>query len=279
MSKDLVRDQFGRNAANYTTSKVHAKGASLQRLIELTTPQSSWRVLDVATATGHTAFAFAPHVDHVVASDLTPEMLVEARKLGESRGIANVSFAHADAEALPFDDQSFDLVTCRIAPHHFPSIPAFVGEVARVLKPGGIFALVDNLAPDQATNPDFAGSENAEAANAYNAFEKKRDPSHGRALTEAEWREVVTDSNLAVTHSEHLEKSMSFLTWCETMSVPAEVRSELRRDLERSNSALRAFLRPEPAEGVSLDAVGQSDCDIAFTLTELLLTAQRPSLV
>jgi len=81
MSKTLVQQQFGANAANYLTSAVHAKGASLARLVELVAPQKSWVALDVATGAGHTAAAFAPHVARVVASDLTPEMLVQTQKL------------------------------------------------------------------------------------------------------------------------------------------------------------------------------------------------------
>ena len=98
MSKELVQRQFGANAAAYVTSKVHAKGDSLPRLIELVKPQAAWRALDVATAAGHTALTFAPHVAHVTASDLTSEMLVQATKLAASRGVANIDFAKADAE-------------------------------------------------------------------------------------------------------------------------------------------------------------------------------------
>src|SRR5690242_18432848 len=118
-SKELVQKQFGAHAAAYATSRPHAQGASLKRLVELTQPQPNWQVLDVATAAGHTAYAFAPHVAHVTATDITPEMLPVAAKLAAERGITNVTLEIADAEALPYADSSFDLVTCRIAPHHF----------------------------------------------------------------------------------------------------------------------------------------------------------------
>jgi len=264
MTKDLVQSQFGQNAANYTTSPVHAKGQSLQRLIDVTTPSPAWRCLDVATATGHTALAFAPHVAHVVASDLTSEMLVEAEKLAGERDVSNISFVRADAEALPFEDASFDLVTCRIAPHHFPDPAAFVRESARVLKPSGLFALVDNLSPDQHTNPDLEGAETAKAADAYNAFEKLRDPSHGRALTQSEWIELVGEAGLDTWHIEHLAKQMSFNRWCKTMSVAAPVIETLREMITTADDATRAFLQPD---------VGRDD--ITFTLTELLLVARK----
>src|SRR5262249_7155193 len=140
----LVQKQFGSNAAAYATSGVHAYGESLARLVELTAPAWDWRVIDVATGAGHTAFAFSPHVAHVIASDITLEMLEQAARLAGERGLKNVETVVAPAESLPFDDASFDLVTCRLAAHHFPDPGRFVSEAYRVLKPSGSFGLVDN---------------------------------------------------------------------------------------------------------------------------------------
>ncbi len=181
-AKGLVQRQFGANAAAYATSSVHAKGQSLDRLVELVHPQPAWRVLDIATGAGHTALAMSRHVAHVVASDMIAEMLAETAKLATSRGLANVETAEADAERLPFADHSFDAVTCRLAAHHFPEPARFVAEAWRVLKPSGMLGLVDNTAPDSETMPGLGPMEIAEAAAAYNRFEALRDPSHARAL-------------------------------------------------------------------------------------------------
>src|SRR5215471_16945398 len=145
MTKSLSQAQFGQNAAEYLTSKPHAQGQSLERLVALAGPQPHWLVLDVATGAGHTAYAFAPHVARVWATDITDEMLHLVRGEIAKRRLANVRVAHAKAEALPFEDATFDLVTCRIAPHHFDSIAAFLDEARRVLKNGGTLALVDNV--------------------------------------------------------------------------------------------------------------------------------------
>ncbi|MEO1719019.1 MAG: methyltransferase domain-containing protein [Pseudomonadota bacterium] len=273
MSRDLVRRQFGANAANYVASPVHAKGKSLDRLVTLTEPKSSWRVLDVATATGHTAFAFAPHVASVVASDLTPEMLDQARAQADERNLTNVSFELADAEELAFAADSFDLVTCRIAPHHFPDCGAFVDAVARVLKPGGVFALCDNISPDEET-PTARNADDARAsAVAYNAFEALRDPSHHRALSTREWTDLCGKSGLEVRHLEFLDKAMAFNRWCDTMSVASDTRESLRSDLAERESPLASFIRPTPVAG---DDIATAD-DIGFTLTELVLIAQKPA--
>src|SRR5471032_310923 len=142
MSKTVVQEQFGKNAAGYLTSTPHALGKSLERLVALTSPQKTWRALDIATGGGHVAYTFAPHVERIWATDITQEMLDIVKTEAAKRGLANLRTTYAKAEALPFEDASFDLVTCRIAPHHFDSIPEFLGEVHRVLKGNGVFAVV-----------------------------------------------------------------------------------------------------------------------------------------
>lgn len=263
-AKSLVQAQFGANAAKYSTSAVHAKGASLQRLVDLVQPKSTWAALDIATGAGHTALAFAPHVGTVIASDLTPQMLAEAAKLAADRKLSNFTTAAADAEKLPFADASFDLVTCRIAPHHFPDIPQFVREVKRTLKPGGTFALVDNVTPDAETTPGFSPQALADAGTVYNTFEKIRDPSHGRAWSTAEWREVVTAAGMKIRHIEHCPKAMDFDTWCKTMAVDAATVPKLAKMLDEATPALQAFLTPTDSNGKR-----------GFVLTELILIATK----
>lgn len=148
-TKDLVKQQYGAYAAGYVTSTVHAQGESLRRLVELVQPQTDWRALDVSTGGGHTALAIAPFVREVVASDLTPQMLEAAEKFIAGKGVTNVTFQLADAENLPFGDAEFDLVTNRIALHHYPDAPKAIHEMARVLKAGGVLGFTDNTVPPQ----------------------------------------------------------------------------------------------------------------------------------
>jgi len=131
----LPQTVFGQRAAFYTTSAVHKDKAVLDRVVELARPKSTDIVLDVATGTGHTAFAFAPHVKSLIATDVTPEMLSEGEKLKAEGGITTVEFQLADAHDLPFEDATFDVVTCRRAAHHFMDITQALREMKRVLRP------------------------------------------------------------------------------------------------------------------------------------------------
>ena len=253
-TKSLVQSQFGANAERYATSRVHAEGESLSRLVEAVQPRANWEAIDIATGPGHTALAFAPKVKHIIASDVTPEMLKVARGLAEKRGLTNVSFAEMPAEKLPFPDASFDLVTCRTAPHHFADVPAFVAEVARVLRPGGVFGLVDNISPDE-----------PKAARLHNEFEKLRDPSHGRCLSESEWLDLITRAGLTVRHREILTKNIELEGWAGRMQASAERKEKLRAILRDASGGLRDFLQPKELPG-----------DIGFVLMETLIVAEKP---
>jgi ubiquinone/menaquinone biosynthesis C-methylase UbiE len=118
-TKENVKSQFGKNAKNYVTSKWHSKGKDLAKLIDIAELKGGEYGLDIAIGGGHTANAIAPMVKKVVALDLTDEILNVARKFIEENGFNNVDFIQGDAEQLPFPDETFDIITCRIAAHHF----------------------------------------------------------------------------------------------------------------------------------------------------------------
>ncbi len=200
--KERVRSQFGSTAANYVSSPRHRAGADLQRLVDLAGCQPTDTALDIATGGGHTALALAPHVGHVIASDLTPQMLEAAREFIEDQGASNVSFEIADAEQLPFQDRSFDVVSCRIAPHHFGDIQAFCNEVARVLKPEGRFVLMDSVSPEDETLDTF-----------INELEWRRDTTHVRSYSLNEWQACIENAGLAIDQYEFIEREHEYESW------------------------------------------------------------------
>jgi len=228
-----ISARFGAAAGNYVRSAVHARGDDLVRMVDLAELRGDERVLDVATGGGHTALAFAPHVREVVASDLTPDMLAAAGDLIQGRGVENVSFELADAEDLPFADENFDVVTCRIAAHHFPDPKSFIREVDRVLKPGGTFLLDDNVAPEAPVLDEF-----------MNRFEKWRDPGHVRAHRVSEWRAMMEETGLEVEHAEMEPKPYKdFGEWTDRIGMPEEERDALERWLLAAPPELKEYFR------------------------------------
>ncbi|MFO7321869.1 MAG: methyltransferase domain-containing protein [Chloroflexota bacterium] len=231
--KARARERFGQYRHNYVTSDIHASGHDLDRLIEVVAPQADWLALDIATGGGHTALHVARHTRRVVATDFGLDMLVAAREYAQAQGAANLTFAGADAEQLPFAGQCFNLVTCRVAAHHFPDVYRFVVEAARVLKPGGLLAILDHLLPDDPRAADY-----------IEAFETLRDPSHHRAFNEAEWRGLLLDAGLTVEHVEKLERAALLVPWAERQGCSPETIERLRIMLAQAPQAVAEWIRP-----------------------------------
>ena len=241
MSNDDVKAQtqqrFGDYAQAYVQSKTHASGHDLERLVELAQPQPEWVVLDVATGGGHSALRFAPLVGRVVACDLTPKMLYAAREFISQQGAGNVTYTAGDAEQLPFAGGSFDLVTCRIAPHHFPDCFHFAQECARVLKPGGRLLVEDLTVPDD-----------ERAARYVDSFERLRDPSHYCLYAPYEWQGMFLDAGLTVEHSEVLTKSgKRLLDWAHDQQSSDYVVERLQVMLAQAPDAVRVWWNPQCA--------------------------------
>lgn len=227
-TKETVKQQFGAQAGLYVTSTVHAKGQDLPLLPELAGLTGQERVLDVATATGHTALALAPFVQQVIGIDLTPEMLAEAERQARLRGVTNLHFQEGDAEQLPFPDRSFHVVTCRIAAHHFPEVAKFCAEAARVLRPGGRLVVVDNIAPEDEVLDHF-----------INEVERLRDPSHFRAHRLSQWEGYFTAAGLSFAVAHQFTTPMDREDWLARMAVPAETAADVRRRLSEAPQAAR----------------------------------------
>ena len=178
---------FGQRAAFYTTSPIHKDKAVLDRVVELARPWPGAVALDVATGTGHTAFALAPHVRQVIATDITPEMLIEGRRMRDEGGITNVEFRLADTHDLPFEDETFDIVTCRRAAHHFTDIMLAMREMRRVLKPGGRLVVDDRSVPGD----DFVDET-------MNRLDWLHDESHVREYRPGEWGRMLVEIGFVV---------------------------------------------------------------------------------
>ena len=224
------QEQFGQTAASYTTSNAHRGGESLQVVTDLLSQGGAHfaRAVDIATGPGFTAFAASPFSDHVVATDLTPQMLEEVRKVSAQRGVSNVGMMLVAAEAMPFADASLDLVTCRTAPHHFLDVRGWLAEVARTLRPGGVFVVADTSSPEE-----------PELIEWMNDVERRRDPSHVHSLTPSQWASAVEDAGLHVTAVEMCEVKLNYPDWVERANVPEEEAARLGGDLRNAPAAAK----------------------------------------
>lgn len=222
-----VRAQFGKTAAAYVSSATHASGEDLERLITVAAPRSDDRALDLGCGVGHTLRRIAPLVAFAVGADATLEMM-QAGRAGVVSA-PNAVFAQSDATALPFADATFDLVTCRLAAHHFTDAASAFREVARVLRPRGRFVLVDNYAPDDPALDAF-----------INELETLRDASHVRNHTVAGWLDLLDLAGLrASVESQLMTTKITTEAWLERSQTPVDRAAEVRRRLREASSQTR----------------------------------------
>ena len=225
-----AREQFGRTAQAYATSAVHARGADLDLLQRLIERRDAGALVDVGTGAGHTLVALAGRRPLLVGLDPTPEMLRAARGVLQERAVA-ASLVQGEADELPFADGRVDVITCRVAAHHFPKPREAFAEIARALAPGGVLYLVDNYAPDDPALDDF-----------INSLERLRDPSHVRAYTLAEWQRLLADAGLRPSLRERWRMPLQIEDWLARSQTPPDQAAEARRRLRDANpSALDAF--------------------------------------
>jgi SAM-dependent methyltransferase len=250
-----VREQFSQHANYYARSSAHATGDTLDVILDFAEPEGTEQALDIATGTGFTAFKLAPKVAYMIGTDLTPEMIRKAAELAHEKTIKNVTFSVAAAESLPFANASLDLVTCRIAPHHFQDVPAFLSEVHRVLRTDGLFCMVDSVSPELKKLIAW-----------QNRVEKLRDDSHVYGYPPSEWDAMVMDAGLSLEKTAHVRNAeMSFLWWVRPESTRPEIVQEIRD----------AFAKLSPDEAKEYYTVRPAGDDFYFSWPMYAVKARR----
>lgn len=197
-----AQEQFARQSGRYGKGHILENVADVaEALTQIPLPPVA-DVLDVATGGGHTGLHLASLGHRVTLADIAAPMLEKAAALGASRGLTVQTRQHP-AEEFPYADASFDLVTCRVAPHHFSSPESFVRETARVLRPGGHFLLIDGSVEDG----------QPEAEEWLHQVEKLRDPSHHRFVTPDTWTKFCEAACLKVKRATLAPMKQPDLNW------------------------------------------------------------------
>lgn len=190
-----MTDTWSERAQLMRESPTHRSGPDLDLVVAWCEPGEGVRALDVATGGGHVARRLREAGCNATSVDPAPGMEPDVV---------------AYAEELPFDDQSFEVVACRIAAHHFDDVRQAVREMARVT--GDRVVLQDNLYV----------SERVEEA------ERVRDPSHVRCYTEDEWVGFFEAAGLRVEAVALVRRKLPVEPWIERAIAGPEVAGRVR---------------------------------------------------
>ena len=250
---DVIQDEFKRQAsvfeADWSKRSLRSTSDIMKWVMDAIGPiRDGSKALDVATGTGIFARALSEvGCTTVVGIDATKEMLDQARASTTTKSTTTPTYLQCDAAAIPFPDNSFDIVTCRLAVHHFSHPEIQIQEMGRVCKTGGKVVIVDFVT---------IGDEDTNAAEEHNRLEILRDPSHTKALTMSSLCDIVTSAGLKVpSHSDKksqhvstLEVMMDLDAWlistCTPSVAAAEIRASINKEIFGGANAPRTGMFP-----------------------------------
>ena len=231
---DIVISQFTKQAIPFTQLSQHSNQYGLDLIIKLSHPQNTDTVLDVACGSGIVSCEFAKKVFHVTGIDLTLAMIEQAKLLQKEKQLDNMTWKIGDVSNLPFYDNSFSIVVTRYSFHHLIEPQKALEEMKRVCLPNGKVVVID-VTPDK------------DKADLYNNVEKLRDPSHVRALTYSELKDLMEKSGLVNLKSEHHDLEMEFEQILQSSFPNSEdidkIKQMFKEDITKNNLGMKSHLK------------------------------------
>lgn len=248
-----VKQEFTRQAGTFASSAAITDDQLTRRFSEAVGANGEGIILDVACGPGIVTAALAEKAREVVALDLTPEMLSQARQRCSKAGLENVTFREGSATDLPFAESSFDGVVTRLSIHHFEEPRRALDEMFRVLRPDGTLVVAD-----------VVSSENVEESALQNAIETLRDPSHVRMLAPSELLSLVDSAGFRIDTQSTWDKRRELDEWMGIINEPERI-TPLR-------TVMRALATAGVAAGMGLSL---TDGEIVLFHRWLLIAARK----
>lgn len=216
--QQAIREEYRKQARTWGTFEIDD---DLRWVVEQIPLSRSYCVLDVAAGTGLFGRALAHAVSSVTAVDITPEMIEQGRNRAREDGIHNLLWQLGSAEALPFADESFDLVISRYAIHHFADPKTVLREMSRVCKTGGLVV-----------NVDMVSDENSTVGAYQNSVERLMDSTHTIMLSPSQLVQATTEAGLGMLNYLSREVRVKFDEWQPHVLQESEAYRSARYALE-----------------------------------------------
>jgi ubiquinone/menaquinone biosynthesis C-methylase UbiE len=260
--QEKIRERFTETADAFARNSRRIRSEEAEELARRATAglpnPERLLAIDLACGPGTYARPLAARVGRVIGADLTPAMVEKARAEAASDGITNIEFVCADIYALPFADGAANIVSCGYAFHHMTDPPRALGEMARVVRPGGRVAVTDIIVRE-GCDGDF-----------QNRVEQVRDPTHTRTQSAASFHAMMRHLGLRVVSERLHDTWHDFDVWMNNACKPPgdpvyqEVRAMMESRLENDTSGFHPRRTDQMASGLE------------FMHTVLLLIAEKP---
>jgi len=224
---DEIQKSFTTQSQNHVA---YSKGAFDDAVQSMNLTKND-RILDAAAGTCSFGRAAAPFVKTVICIDATPAMLAAGKEEAEKSGITNIQFIDGYVDAIPFDDEYFDVVFTSNAFHHFLEMEKPFAEIHRVLKRGGQLVIKDMEASEEALR------------DIQDRIETMRDPSHVKHRSRNEFLALYEKYCYTVTKQEADKGLKSLSDWVAltktSNDVVEEIKNMLKADMQ--NGILTGF--------------------------------------
>jgi ubiquinone/menaquinone biosynthesis C-methylase UbiE len=185
----------------------------------------------------------APAAASVTAFDLSPEMLAVVANAARDRSLDNIGTQQGNVASLPFADAAFCMVITRFSAHHWLDVPTALREVRRVLKPNGVFVIIDITAPE---TPLYDTT--------LQAVELLRDGSHVREYRPSEWRQMLDEAGFTSERAGDWKLTMQFDDWTARMRTPTERITAIRSLLRSAPQETRSYFTVQPDDSFTIDS-------------------------
>ncbi len=219
-------------SARLAIGREHSREADLERLIELAEPNKSERALDYVTGLGYVARAFASHVKDVDAFDPDKDVLKESSELAGQEGIDNIHFEVAEPMGIPYKNNTYDIVTARLALRHTRNPGGCLDEISRVLKKSGRLLIADSLAPPHTELVSFLGD-----------LMRQRDSSHVGSCSLAEWETLLESRDFLIDQVEIYPKEHDFEEWAGELGADSDSVRMLAMMLQNASTRAKRHFR------------------------------------
>lgn len=208
--KQQVEQMFDNISGNYDLlNRILSMGIDVswrKKVVKSVQNQNPSTILDIATGTGDLAIAMAKATQaKITGFDLSAGMLeVGKRKVSEEKLDNRIEMIQGDAENMPFDDNSFDVITVAFGVRNFENLKKGLDEIYRVLKPGGKFIILE-----------FSQPESFPMKQLYNFYSKNILPRIGKRISKDQSAYTyLPDSVKAFAYGEEMKnilKSSNFV--------------------------------------------------------------------